>query len=550
MKDLFVDVRTRERPVVLYYFAKNGIVRWSVYGSFDYFELRKKKKLPEENWTLLTQTEENVFIDSGMACSDEYKLSVVLDGREVAYAVFPAIEEEATSSGFPLSSAGYRILDILPSVFNAHKNHVSKTKLNLLANTLGLGIDSTTKEIYRNMDAGSFAFFDPYGIDSYSFVSKTGDSVSVNGEEFFESRSVVPDSYSYEGRIFRFPFAETKAFSSWHISRTCAVRYQDFIDYLAFGYDWTKNEIKVLAYLTNEPVGRITLPGSENVSFAAMHIFEDTVYVLDKASRSVLCFAKPPLPLLKRADGFVQVRAAEIRPEHRREPEFGIRGLPEEEVAEAHFAAGANQQVRLRQISRVEVPGDRFRSDRLGRNPASDDLPYGVHELSLAGVVDAQVQNESRVASGCRDCLPQGLRRGGREVINPAGGTQADVVLIQLVRFPQDGLPEKAHQPDDFVPGAVPVFRGEHVERQHFDAKLRGGAHQLAHGFHSMAVAGDPGEAILFRPSPVAVHDDGNVPGKVSARFQGGLLFGVCQREIALLIKAGHATEIQPAEQG
>lgn len=293
MKDLFVDVRTRERPVVLYYFAKNGIVRWSVYGSFDYFELRKKKKLPEENWTLLTQTEENVFIDSGMACSDEYKLSVVLDGREVAYAVFPAIEEEATSSGFPLSSAGYRILDILPSVFNAHKNHVSKTKLNLLANTLGLGIDSTTKEIYRNMDAGSFAFFDPYGIDSYSFVSKTGDSVSVNGEEFFESRSVVPDSYSYEGRIFRFPFAETKAFSSWHISRTCAVRYQDFIDYLAFGYDWTKNEIKVLAYLTNEPVGRITLPGSENVSFAAMHIFEDTVYVLDKAGRSVLCFAKP-----------------------------------------------------------------------------------------------------------------------------------------------------------------------------------------------------------------------------------------------------------------
>lgn len=293
MKDLFINVRNAERPVVLYYFAKNGIVRWSVYGSFDYFELRKKKKLPDEDWTLLAQTEENVFMDSGMVWSDEYKLSVFLDGREATYAIFPAMEEEATSSGFPLSSAGYRILDTLPSVFNRHKSHTSQTHLNLLVNTLGLGIDSTMKEIYRNAGAGSFDFFDPYGIDSYSFVNRTGTTVSIDGEEFSNDRSVIPESYRYEGRIFRFPFAETKAFSSWHISRTSAVRYQDFIDHLAFGYDWTKNEIKVIAYLTNEPVGRIKLPGCENVVFAAMHVFEDTVYILDKASRSIISFAKP-----------------------------------------------------------------------------------------------------------------------------------------------------------------------------------------------------------------------------------------------------------------
>ena len=135
MKDLFISVKKRERPAVLYYFAKNGIVRWTVFGSFDYVELRKKNKVPDEQWTLLTQTEENLFLDGNMLTSDEYKLSVFQDGREVTYAVFPAMEEVATSSGFPLSASGYRILDVLPSVFNEHKVHTSRTNLNLLINT-------------------------------------------------------------------------------------------------------------------------------------------------------------------------------------------------------------------------------------------------------------------------------------------------------------------------------------------------------------------------------------------------------------------------------
>src|SRR5262245_61390374 len=54
-----------------------------------------------------------------------------------------------------------------------------------------------------------------------------------------------------------------------------------------------------------------------------------------------------PLALLVVADRLEQVLAGEIRPEDRREPEFRVGDLPEQEVRDPHLAARPDQEIRL-----------------------------------------------------------------------------------------------------------------------------------------------------------------------------------------------------------
>src|ERR1700746_4025085 len=61
------------------------------------------------------------------------------------------------------------------------------------------------------------------------------------------------------------------------------------------------------------------------------------------------------LAFLKIEQGLVKLGAAEIGPKSFGDINFGIGYLPQEEIADAHFAAGANQQVGIRQSGGVEM---------------------------------------------------------------------------------------------------------------------------------------------------------------------------------------------------
>ena len=45
--------------------------------------------------------------------------------------------------------------------------------------------------------------------------------------------------------------------------------------------------------------------------------------------------------------GLEELRLAEIWPKRRGDDEFGVGNLPQKEIADAHFAAGPNQQIRI-----------------------------------------------------------------------------------------------------------------------------------------------------------------------------------------------------------
>src|SRR5271156_6488095 len=61
------------------------------------------------------------------------------------------------------------------------------------------------------------------------------------------------------------------------------------------------------------------------------------------------------LALLEFDEGIEQAGAAEIGPERFCHENFGVGNLPEQEIADAHLAAGADEQVRVRQAAGVQM---------------------------------------------------------------------------------------------------------------------------------------------------------------------------------------------------
>src|SRR6185295_1582971 len=72
------------------------------------------------------------------------------------------------------------------------------------------------------------------------------------------------------------------------------------------------------------------------------------------ATRPSIGAAETPAPVLEVMDRLVEVLSAKVRPECVGDPEFGVCGLPEEEVRDAKLAAGPNQQVRVGEPVGVE----------------------------------------------------------------------------------------------------------------------------------------------------------------------------------------------------
>jgi hypothetical protein len=48
--------------------------------------------------------------------------------------------------------------------------------------------------------------------------------------------------------------------------------------------------------------------------------------------------------------------AAKVRPQPLRHKDLGIGDLPQQKIRNPHFARGANQQIRIRHVRRIEMP--------------------------------------------------------------------------------------------------------------------------------------------------------------------------------------------------
>jgi len=226
--------------------------------------------------------------------------------------------------------------------------------------------------------------------------------------------------------------------------------------------------------------------------------------------------------LLKIEKGFEEAGAVEVGPEDIGDKNLGVGNLPEKEIADTHFAAGADEEVGIRKIGGVKMPGELlFGNGRRGATTVAimtaalgEEGVHGVDNLRAAPVVEGNGKNHPGVAGRGLDGLAGVLLDGERQIVRAPKEPHADVVALDQRHLVADVLPKQLHEEFDFRFGAAPVFDREGVEGQSLDvepsARFDGGAS----GLGARAMADDAREVALLRPAPVAVHDDGDMAWK------------------------------------
>src|SRR5438093_815944 len=79
--------------------------------------------------------------------------------------------------------------------------------------------------------------------------------------------------------------------------------------------------------------------------------------------RSQSYSAETPLPAPVLLERLEELLFAKVRPKRRRHHKFRVGNLPKQKIADPHFAAGADQQIRVGIMARVEVLGNCFLVD-------------------------------------------------------------------------------------------------------------------------------------------------------------------------------------------
>ncbi len=210
-----------------------------------------------------------------------------------------------------------------------------------------------------------------------------------------------------------------------------------------------------------------------------------------------------------------ELRFAEIWPQRLGDNQFGVRNLPEQEIADAHFAAGANEQVWIGVVRRVEVLRKQmlvdFRRVEFALLYLVADAANGFNDFSAAAVAQGKDQRQAVVfREGCFGFLELRLDKFG-QTINLTDRFQPNIVFVQLTNFVFQEPRQILHQSIDFVLRPIPIFHGKGVKRQIFDPGFTGRANNSANGFDAIAMAFNAWKMAGFGPATVPVHDDGDV---------------------------------------
>src|ERR671910_815883 len=110
-----------------------------------------------------------------------------------------------------------------------------------------------------------------------------------------------------------------------------------------------------------------------------------SIKAVTKRTRStalgLLDSAAAPIAAREGSDSSAELLGGEVRPERIRDVELGVGDLPEQEVRDPQLPAGADYEVHLRCLGRVEVGGEGSLVDLLRLYTALHHAPGGVYDL-------------------------------------------------------------------------------------------------------------------------------------------------------------------------
>ena len=197
-------------------------------------------------------------------------------------------------------------------------------------------------------------------------------------------------------------------------------------------------------------------------------------------------------------------------------PQLGIADLPEEEVAHAHLAGGADEEVGIGHSGGVERPTEAFLVDRLGIEAPcahfTGQASRGLDNLGAGTVVDRQAELHPVVAGRQFGGPVEGGERLRGEPFTAPDHRQPDALLHEEPPLLDDILLEEAHQEGELGLRAPPVLAREAIERELLDAEADALLGRPADTRHAAAVPLDARQAAVPCPTAVAVHDDGDMP--------------------------------------
>src|SRR5260221_1616 len=106
------------------------------------------------------------------------------------------------------------------------------------------------------------------------------------------------------------------------------------------------------------------------------------------------------------AQRFLEIGLAEIGPQRRGEDELGIRRLPQQEIADALLAAGADDEIGIRHVRSEQVTREQALVDRFGREPPGldrlGDGARGAGDLGATAIGERDGQPQPGIVVGQR----------------------------------------------------------------------------------------------------------------------------------------------------
>src|SRR6185437_1388316 len=211
-------------------------------------------------------------------------------------------------------------------------------------------------------------------------------------------------------------------------------------------------------------------------------------------------------------EGFGEVFGLKFGPHAGREEKFGVGAFPEKEIAEAAFASGADEQVDVR--NRSTGIGDfaetaakfALRDFEAGQHPAG-----GAKNGVTRRIVNGDAKIERVAVSGDALGFMDGFGERARNAVAASDDAHADAFGGATRRVCPEIIFKQREQGTDLAGWALPIIRGEGVERKDADAHSRSGAHDASHGGHARAMSLGTRHAAQSRPAPVAIEKNGDV---------------------------------------
>src|SRR6185437_4162317 len=106
------------------------------------------------------------------------------------------------------------------------------------------------------------------------------------------------------------------------------------------------------------------------------------------------------------AQRLLEIGLAEVGPQRLREDELGIGGLPQQEIADALLAAGADDEVGIGHVGGQQVAGEQALIDGFGREPARlhrlGDRARGAGDLGATAIGERDGEAQAAIVAGQR----------------------------------------------------------------------------------------------------------------------------------------------------